>query len=402
MKYRAVVIDGKRIWKNTLAYLFTSGILFILFICLISGNTFFFPSGEDMISTSIPAIGVANNLPEKRKEVIQNTSRQMLNLLFGFSPSDSRTILDTEYPLLKAVTKAPLVSKAIGAETKKSDQNLPAATAPVSTAVPPEQQNINPENARPIKAINACPNKDGSKKIVISNETDYSIDVDQMLSESLNIDLSVPGPKILVVHTHATEAYALDGAAEYDKTASDRSEDINKNVVKVGEEVTKIFNAMGIETIHDTKLHDVPSFNGSYSNSLKTVEEKIKQYPSIQIVFDIHRDSVVYADETKARAVTEINGRAAAQLMFVVGTDARGLYHPNWQENMKFAVHMQNAINQKYPSLMRYINLRTERFNGHTTGASMIIEVGTSGNSLNEAIYGATLAAQVIAEEIKK
>ena len=223
-----------------------------------------------------------------------------------------------------------------------------------------------------------------------------------MLSESLNIDLSVPGPKILVVHTHATEAYAPDGAAEYDKTASDRSEDINKNVVKVGEEVTKIFNAMGIETIHDTKLHDVPSFNGSYSNSLKTVEEKIKQYPSIQIVFDIHRDSVVYADETKARAVTEINGRPAAQLMFVVGTDARGLYHPNWQENMKFAVHMQNAINQKYPSLMRYINLRTERFNGHTTGASMIIEVGTSGNSLNEAIYGATLAAQVIAEEIKK
>lgn len=402
MKYRAVVIDGKRIWKNTLAYLFTSGILFILFICLISGNTFFFPSGEDMISTSIPAIGVANNLPEKRKEVIQNTSRQMLNLLFGFSPSDSRTILDTEYPLLKAVTKAPLVSKAIGAETKKSDQNLPAATAPVSTAVPPEQQNINPENARPIKAINACPNKDGSKKIVISNETDYSIDVDQMLSESLNIDLSLPGPKILVVHTHATEAYAPDGAAEYDKTSSDRSEDINKNVVKVGEEVTKIFNAMGIETIHDTKLHDVPSFNGSYSNSLKTVEEKIKQYPSIQIVFDIHRDSVVYADETKARAVTEINGRPAAQLMFVVGTDARGLYHPNWQENMKFAVHMQNAINQKYTSLMRYINLRTERFNGHTTGASMIIEVGTSGNSLNEAIYGATLAAQVIAEEIKK
>ena len=63
MKYRAVVIDGKRIWKNTLAYLFTSGILFILFICLISGNTFFFPGGEDMISTSIPAIGVANNLP---------------------------------------------------------------------------------------------------------------------------------------------------------------------------------------------------------------------------------------------------------------------------------------------------------------------------------------------------
>ena len=99
-----------------------------------------------------------------------------------------------------------------------------------------------------------------------------------------------------------------------------------------------------------------------------------------------------------AKPVTEIDGRKAAQLMFVVGTDANGLYHPNWRNNMTFAIQLQNAINNKYPTLMRYINLRQERFNGHTTNGSLIIEVGSSGNTLDEAIYGMTLAAEVIAD----
>lgn len=402
MKYRAVVIDGKRIWKNARTYIFASVILFIILFCLIGSHSALFLSAEDMIGTSLPVIGVANGFPEKQKEAAKQISEQISEFFIGFSPGNIEMIFEREYPLFQIVKNMPLMAKVEANNTIAENQNTVATAAPIPTAAPAETQTIAPENARPIKTIDASPNKDGSKKIVIGNETDYSIDIDQMLAESLNLNMGISGPKILIVHTHATESYSPDGAEQYDKTASDRSEDLNKNVVKVGDEVAKIFNAMGIETIHDTTLHDVPSFNGSYSNSLNTVEKKIEEYPSIQIVFDIHRDSIVYDDETKAKVATEINGRTAAQLMFVVGTDARGLYHPNWRENMKFAVHMQNAINQKYPTLMRYINLRTERFNGHTTKASVIIEVGTSGNSLNEAIYGATLAAQVIAEELLK
>ena len=116
------------------------------------------------------------------------------------------------------------------------------------------------------------------------------------------------------------------------------------------------------------------------------------------MVFDIHRDSIVYDDNTKAKVLTEINGKPAAQLMFVVGTDQKGLYNPNWRENIKNAIHFQDAINQKYPTLMRHINLRQERFNAHTTNGSMIIETGSSGNSLSEAVYGLTLAAECIGD----
>ena len=83
--------------------------------------------------------------------------------------------------------------------------------------------------------------------------------------------------------------------------------------------------------------------------------------------------------------------------MFVVGTDEKGLYNPDWRENLCAAIHFQTAITQKYPNLMRKINLRRERFNGHTTHASMIIEVGTSGNSLNEALNGIEAAGNCIA-----
>ena len=206
------------------------------------------------------------------------------------------------------------------------------------------------------------------------------------------------GPKVLVIHTHATEAYAPEGSTVYDIEGNDRSEDTKENVVKVGEVLTKVLEKKGIETIHDTKLHDTPSFNGSYASSLKAIEAYLKQYPSIQVVLDVHRDSIVYGDGTKAQLVTEIDGKNAAQLMFVVGTDQKGLEHPNWKENIKSAVHFQNAICKKYPTLMRHINLRRERFNGHTSHASMIIEAGSSGNSLSEAVYSITLAGECIGD----
>ena len=141
-----------------------------------------------------------------------------------------------------------------------------------------------------------------------------------------------------------------------------------------------------------------PSFNGSYADALSSTEKYLEEYPSIQVVFDIHRDSIVYDDGTKAKVVTEIDGKNAAQLMFVVGTNEKGLYHPEWRENLKFAVQLQDKIDSKYPNLMRYVNLRQERFNGHTTKGSVIIEVGTSGNSLSEAKLGITCAVECIAD----
>lgn len=82
-----------------------------------------------------------------------------------------------------------------------------------------------------------------------------------------------------------------------------------ENVVAVGNEVTEIFNSRGIETLHDTALHDYPSFNGAYADALSSIEWYLSEYPSIQVVFDLHRDSIVYDDDTKAKVVTKINGK---------------------------------------------------------------------------------------------
>jgi stage II sporulation protein P len=130
---------------------------------------------------------------------------------------------------------------------------------------------------------------------------------------------------------------------------------------------------------------------------LKTVESYKAQYPSICIVLDLHRDAYVYENGSKAKFVTDIDGQKTAQLMLVVGTNGGGLDHSDWRENMKLALKLQNTILQKYPTLMRGVNLRKERFNGHTTHGSMIIEVGSSGNTLAEAKRGATLGAEEIA-----
>ena len=169
----------------------------------------------------------------------------------------------------------------------------------------------------------------------------------------------------------------------------------------VGEKLYEILNSYGIDTLHDKILHDKPSFNGSYAHSLNTVQGYFEKYPTIQVVFDIHRDSIVYDDKTKAKAVANKDGKDAAQLMFVVGTDEKGLDNPEWRENLTSAIHFQKEITEKYPELMRHINLRKERFNGHTSNASVIVEVGTSGNSLEEALYAIEIMGECIGNYLK-
>lgn len=261
-----------------------------------------------------------------------------------------------------------------------------------------------PAGQYPITAVDSGQQKELGKsknKILIRNDTNFGINIDEMLSAPLKLDMKGDGPKVLIVHTHATESYSPEGASTYSADKSDRSLDPTMNMLAVGEAVKAVFDRAGIETIHDKTLHDHPNFNGSYANSLKTVEKYKAKYPSICVVLDLHRDAFVYENGSKAKFVTQIGGKDTAQLMLVIGTNGGGLDHPDWRENMKLALKLQNKISQKYPSLMRGVNLRKERFNGHTTHGSMIIEVGSSGNTLSEAIRGATLGAEEIAEFLK-
>ena len=329
---------------------------------------------------------------------VSNAAETALKIVLGFVPWDSSSVISDTLPVCGAVSHGGLVLAAEEYESSSNKNNPSKSAAPEPQNSVPQNYDIGkdiPDDRRaPVKTIDAAQKSPNS----IGNETSYSIDVESMLAARPDINMNSDGPKVLITHTHATEAYAPNGAAFYDINASDRSTDTEKNVVAVGDVMADVFKSHGIDVIHDTELHDEPSFNGSYAHSLAKVTEYKKQSPSIQVVFDIHRDSIVYADNTKARVAAEIDGKAASQLMFVVGTDEKGLFNPDWRMNMTAALHFQKEISQKYPKLMRHINLRRERFNGHTSHASMIIETGTSGNSLEESKYAIGLAAECIAD----
>ena len=91
------------------------------------------------------------------------------------------------------------------------------------------------------------------------------------------------------------------------------------------------------------------------------------------------------------KTVAEIPDTACSQVMILCGTDSSGLYHPYWKDNLRLAVYMQNAVNEVYPTLMRPITLVNERYNQHLTTGSLIVEVGSSGNTLQEAINAVQL-----------
>ena len=99
--------------------------------------------------------------------------------------------------------------------------------------------------------------------------------------------------------------------------------------------------------IHNENYHDYPSYNGSYTRSLATVENILKTTPS-DIIMDVHRDAVGsrsdYAPTVKIGDTDE-----AAQIMFVIGTNEGGLWHPNWNQNLKFAIKIQEKAEEMYP-----------------------------------------------------
>ena len=130
---------------------------------------------------------------------------------------------------------------------------------------------------------------------------------------------------------------------------------------------------------------------------MKTIEKNIEEHPQIKVVLDIHRDAYVYADGSKLRVAKEINGNSTAQVMLVLGTDSMGLTHDNWRDNLTFAAKIQNTAELMYPTLMRPLNLRRERFNTHITKGSLLLEIGSNGNSIEEAERAAEYIGKAIA-----
>ncbi len=233
----------------------------------------------------------------------------------------------------------------------------------------------------------------------LTNRTDgIEIALSDYLERELTLTVSREGPQILIMHTHGTEAYTIADGDEYVASDTARTTDENYNMIRVGEEMKAVFEEMGLSVVHDTTLYDYPSYTGSYARSLEGIKSYLEQYPTISIVLDVHRDALIADDGTVYKLTDTVDGETVAQVMLVVGTDDGGLTHPNWEENLTLATHIQARLLGIDAGFPRPINLRSQRFNQHMTVGSLLVEVGTSGNTLREALAGARLFARAAGE----
>ena len=259
---------------------------------------------------------------------------------------------------------------------------------------PQVTQAIKPENIQ-----TRSPKATHDAKVEISNFTKLSISPEDFLGASpsfLGQDFSV-----LIMHTHTTESYTPSEKFRYTPTDTDRTTDKNFNMVKVGDEIEKVLKDNGIRVYHDETINDYPSYNGSYNRSGTNISNYINNDPSIKIVLDIHRDAIEGAGGEKIKYTSSVEKETAASVMLVVGSNQSGLKHDNWKENMRFAVQLQKHIESLYPTLCRPINFRSQRFNQQLAPGGIIVEVGTNGNTLDEALLGANYFAKALADFIK-
>ena len=293
------------------------------------------------------------------------------------------------------------VSLELGLSTAQAAVYMPraAATARNEDAADPLAESAYIPLAEP----NDNPVLDAADKaatITINNETSYEVDVAACLASDTAIHVSGDGPQVLIVHTHGSESYTPDAAFPYTPTENERTTDTRYNVVRVGDELQSVLEDNGIETVHIRDIFDSPAYSGSYDRSLAAIEDALAEYPTIKVVIDVHRDSILTDDGTAYKTSCTIDGEEMAQLMFVVGTDEGGLYHPDWQQNLNYVTGLQYQLNRAYSGLMRPVNLRTQRFNQHASAGSMLIEVGSSGNTMTEALAAIRLFGQTLAADL--
>ncbi len=235
--------------------------------------------------------------------------------------------------------------------------------------------------------------------VYINNGSDAALDA-SMLAGPYAAALGETGPQVLIIHTHATESYTMPAGSEYEASDTFRTTDTRCNMVRIGDEMEQVLTAAGIGVVHDRSLYDYPSYSGSYDRSLKAIEGYLEKYPTISFVLDVHRDAVQDANGNQFKLLCG-EDKNAAQLEFVIGSNGGGLSHDLWRENLKLACAVQETLYQDYPTLMRPITVRNSRYNQFKTTGSLLVEVGTAGNSLEEAVNGARLFAAGFAKTIQ-
>lgn len=270
-------------------------------------------------------------------------------------------------------------------EPAAEEITVPAADPPAESAPTAEPLVFTTREADTIDIAGACT---------------YAYDKAALLLQPLAADFTQPGPQVLIVHTHTTESYTPETGQAYQELTHARTLDNHYNMVRVGQQVAQSLEQQGIGVIHDTTVNDYPNYDGAYDRMKGIIEENLARYPTIQMVLDLHRDAAADENGNPLPLTASFPDGEYAQLMLVVGTDEGGLYHPNWQQNLSTGLKLQALLERDYPQLCRSLNLRQERFNQNQTPCSLLIEFGTDGNTLSQALRSADALGEALAQLI--
>ena len=239
--------------------------------------------------------------------------------------------------------------------------------------------------------------------VKVKNVNKTSIDIQQILEERIDLSVSKDKPTVLIFHTHTTETYQILDRGFYETGFMTRTKDESQNMVRVGKEICAEIEKAGYKVIHDKQIHDL-SYNGAYEHSRKKVEEYLKKYPSIQIVLDIHRDAIQQNDGTKIKPTATIQGKKAAQIMIISGCQEKGNpieNFPDWRYNLTFAVHLQNQLEKMFGGITRPLYFCPRKYNMNLSHCSLLVEVGSDANTLEEAVYTGKCIGAALGEIMK-
>ena len=342
-------------------------------------------SKNNMLFALDKTIPVVSNVNKEYKNIAKeddiDNSQDMLQIMLG-----------TQISSIKAMEKIEK-SEELEKSKKETIENKEEEKVNENST-----ENKTIANAETTEIITQNPIKDGSNtqigNVKIKNETDYQITQDMFDTNDLVID----NKNVILFHTHSCESYTSSEKYPYTPTGNFRTTDLNFTVTRVGTELETYLKQYNYNVVHNKDYHDYPAYNGSYTRSLKTVEN-ILQTTQSDIIIDVHRDAI--GSRSDYAPTVRIGNEEAAQLMFVIGTDAGGLWHPNWKENLKFAIKIQQKAEEMYPGLFKTMMLTKSRYNQHTGKYASIIEVGATGNTLDQCLVSMKYLAEVMHEVIQ-
>ena len=382
--FNVTIINAK---KSIMKIAIIIGIIIVLFVVTKMINKFKTNEvlqinlSEELVSclnSEIPAIAstnyISNNTIKEDKEEYEETfAGKILNIELAI-------VSQIEQPPIEQTKDENLVEKT--KDNNESDiENKNEETQPVSIDVETQVVTQNPIKENSNVEING---------VKIKNETAFEIN-----NSIMNTGLDINKENITIFHTHTCESYTPTEQYNYQQTGNFRTTDLNYSVARVGDELTNYLMEYGFNVIHDKTYHDYPAYTGSYTRSKTTVENILKSNPS-DIIIDLHRDAI--GSKSNYDPSVKIGEDTVAQLMFVIVTNGGGLYHPNWQSNLKFAIELQQKANEIYPGLFKTMIVRNSRYNQHLGKAACIIEVGATGNTLEQCMNSMKYLAKVFEE----